>query len=97
MRPCAEQLAGSQERQRLRSALPFLLKDIEGDAGPRLEFDDDAAQVWQALIHDSALKGVAQVDRKVYAQALANGLAIVEVARAAHAALASIGLVVVSL
>jgi len=94
---CAEQIAEGHERQWLCSALRFLVKDIENDAGPQLDFDYDAAQVWQALIHDVELSGVAQIDRQVYAQALTNGLAVVEHPRTTHAYLGKLGLAVVSL
>lgn len=89
--------AAPQEAMRLETDLDWLLKSIEADAHGLLAFTDAHARVWKALIHDPALAGVSQLDRQVYAVAMAEGLTIVESARAVHGVLRRMGILVTSL
>lgn len=93
----AEQMSDAQHRTRLRAALTALVNNIVNDAGPQLDFGESAAQVWQALIHDTGLVSVSQVERQVYAIAMDQNLAIVEARRPDHQHLQSLGLQVVPL
>ena len=79
------------ERIRLDAALNSFLDTIEADGGPALPFDASHAGVWQALMHNPLLAGMPQVDRQVHAQAMHEGLWVVEQAGPTTAALQSLG------
>lgn len=96
-RAVIDQLDDSQVRQRVQRDLDELLRELEADGGPPLEFGEETAHIWQALMHDPALKGVSQIDRQVYAAALRENIAVVEEPRAAHEAMIRLGLDVVVL
>ena len=79
------------ERIRLDAALNSFLDTIEADGGPALPFDASHASVWQALMYNPLLAGLPQVDRQVHAQAMHEGLWVVEQRGPATAALQSLG------
>jgi hypothetical protein len=88
-------VADAGERTRLDTDFRALLDQLKADGGPPLPFDESQAGVWEALMLEPALKGVTQSDRMVYATAMAEGLTVVEAARAATRALQKLGVDIV--
>jgi len=88
-------VADAGERTRLDTDFRALLDHLKADGGAPLPFDESQAAVWEALMLEPALKGVTQSDRMVYATAMAEGLTVVEAARAATPALKKLGVAIV--
>lgn len=83
-------------RSRLDADLASFLAQLEADSGaPPLPFISAHASVWEALMHESSLAGVAQTNRQVYATAMHEGLTVVEARHAATRALRALGVDIV--
>jgi len=73
-------LADPEARRTVESVFAALLNHILADAGPDglLGFERNHADQWRGLMFDSRLEGISQIDRQVYATAIAEGLTVVE-------------------
>lgn len=96
-RAAVDGIGDISQRRGLTRRLDKLLASVTADGGPPSPFDRQAATVWQELIADPKLRGIAQTDRQVIATALERNLAIVEAPRLQHGYLKSIGLSVAAL
>jgi hypothetical protein len=67
-------------RRTVESVFSALLNHILADAGPNglLGFERNHADQWRGLMFDSRLETISQIDRQVYATAIAEGLTVVE-------------------
>jgi hypothetical protein len=67
-------------RRTVESVFAALLNHILADAGPEglLGFERNHADQWRGLMFDTRLGGISQIDRQVYATAIAEGLTVVE-------------------
>jgi hypothetical protein len=73
-------LEDAEVRRTVESVFAALLSHILADAGPEglLGFERNHADQWRGLMFDSRLATISQIDRQVYATAIAEGLAVVE-------------------
>lgn len=90
-RAAVMRLDDHEERIRLDAALNSLVATIEADGGPALPFDSSHCHIWSALMHDPRLTGLSQIDRQVHAQAMHEGLSVVERPQATTAELQTLG------
>ena len=79
----ASEIAGIDDpeiRRTVESVFSALLNHILADAGPEglLGFERNHADQWRGLMFDSRLESISQIDRQVYATAIAEGFAVVE-------------------
>lgn len=73
-------LEDAEVRRTVESVFSALLNHILADAGPDglLGFERNHADQWRGLMFDSRLETISQIDRQVYATAIAEGLTVVE-------------------
>lgn len=73
-------LEDAEVRRTVESVFAALLNHILADAGPEglLGFERNHADQWRGLMFDSRLATISQIDRQVYATAIAEGLTVVE-------------------
>ncbi len=73
-------LDDAEVRRTVESVFAALLNHILADAGSDglLGFERNHADQWRGLMFDSRLEGISQMDRQVYATAIAEGLTVVE-------------------
>lgn len=90
-RAAVMKVADYGERTRLDAALNSLVATIEADGGPALPFDISHGNAWTALMHEPSLAGMPQIDRQVHAQAMHEGLSVVERSHAHISALQALG------
>ena len=80
-------------RSRLTADLGSLIAQLEADSDlPPLPFIAAHASVWEALMHEPSIAGVAQTNRQVYATAMYEGLTVVESSQTATPALRALGI-----
>jgi hypothetical protein len=84
----------AEVRRTVESVFAALLNHILADAGPEglLGFERNHADQWRGLMFDSRLEAINQIDRQVYATAIAEGLTVVEERHAMTDVLKEVGL-----
>jgi hypothetical protein len=84
----------AEVRRTVESVFAALLNHILADAGPEglLGFERNHADQWRGLMFDSRLEAINQIDRQVYATAIAEGLTVVEERHAMTEVLKEVGL-----
>jgi hypothetical protein len=87
-------LDDAEVRRTVESVFAALLNHILADAGPEglLGFERNHADQWRGLMFDSRLETISQIDRQVYATAIAEGLTVVEERHAMTEVLKEVGL-----
>ena len=87
-------LDDAEVRRTVDSVFAALLNHILADAGPDglLGFERNHADQWRGLMFDSRLETISQIDRQVYATAIAEGLTVVEERHAMTEVLKEVGL-----
>jgi hypothetical protein len=87
-------LDDAEVRRTVESVFAALLNHILADAGPDglLGFERNHADQWRGLMFDSRLETISQIDRQVYATAIAEGLTVVEERHDMTDALKQVGL-----
>ena len=87
-------LGDAEVRRTVESVFSALLNHILADAGPDglLGFERSHADQWRGLMFDDRLETISQIDRQVYATAIAEGLTVVEERHAMADVLQQVGL-----
>lgn len=73
-------LEDSDVRRTFESVFAALVNHVLADAGTEglLGFERNHADQWRGLMFDNRLRSVSQIDRQIYATAMAEGFAVVE-------------------
>ena len=92
-------LDDAEVRRTVESVFAALIDQICADVAPLqdglLGFERNHAEQWRGLMFDRRLESISQIDRQVYATAIAEGLAVVEERHALTETLRQVGLRIV--